>query len=86
MPPSSRLAKGENRKMSQAAHPTPVLDRLWAALDELLDAAEITPAHSELELSIDTAIRQVARAIIPAKEAALLEQLAADRGVGAETT
>ena len=86
MRPSMSLAKGENSTMPQAAHPTPVLDRLWAALDELLDAAEITPAHSELELSIDTAIRQVARAIIPAKEAALLEQLAADREVGAETT
>jgi hypothetical protein len=71
--------------MPEAAHPTPVLERLWAALDELLDAAEITPAHSELELSIDTAIRQVARAIIPAKEAAMLEQLASERGVGAET-
>ena len=72
--------------MPQAAHPTPVLDRIWAALDELLDAAEMTPAHSELELSIDTAIRQVALAIIPAKEAALRDQFAAERGVGAEAS
>ena len=72
--------------MPDTAHATPVLDRLWTAMDILLDAAELTPADSELELSIDTAIRQVARAIIPAKEAAaLLEQLATDRDAAAET-
>jgi hypothetical protein len=70
--------------MPDTAHATPVLDRLWTAMDTLLDAAELTPADSALERSIDAAIRQVARAIIPAKEAALLEQLAADRGAGAE--
>jgi hypothetical protein len=71
--------------MSDAAHATPVLDRLWTALDALLDAAEMTQAGSKLERSIEAATRQVARAIIPAKEAALLEQFASDRGVGAET-
>ena len=71
--------------MPDTANATPVLDRLWTAMDILLDAAELTPADSELELSIDAAIRQVARAIIPAKEAAaLLEQLATDRDAGAE--
>jgi hypothetical protein len=72
--------------MPDTANATPALDRLWTAMDILLDAAELTPADSELELSIDAAIRQVARAIIPAKEAAaLLEQLATDRDAGAET-
>ncbi len=74
----------KDRQMPDTAHATPVLDRLWTAMDTLLDAAELTPADSALERSIDAAIRQVARAIIPAKEAALLEQLAADRGAGAE--
>jgi hypothetical protein len=71
--------------MRDAAHATPVLDRLWTALDALLDAAEMTPADSKLERSIEAATRQVARAIIPAKEAALLEQFATERNVGAET-
>jgi hypothetical protein len=71
--------------MPDPAHATPMLDRLWTALDALLDAAEMTPPDSPLGRRIDSAVRQVARAIIPAKEAALLEQLAADRGVSAET-
>lgn len=70
--------------MPDATHTTPMLDRLWTALDALLDAAELATVESKLEASIEVAIRQVARAIIPAKEAAMLEQVAADRGVGAE--
>jgi hypothetical protein len=62
--------------MSDAFIETAVLERLWAALDALLEAAEDTADGSALELSIDTAIRQVACAIVAAKEAALLEQRA----------
>jgi len=69
--------------MSDGFLETPVLERLWAALDALLEAAEGTAEASALELSIDTAIRQVACAIVAAKEAALVEQRAPDRVVGA---
>ena len=69
--------------MSDAFLDTPVLERLWAALEALLEAAEGTADGSTLELSIDMAIRQVACAIVAAKEAALLEQRAPDRAVGA---
>ena len=69
--------------MPAALLETPVLDRLWAALDALLEAAELTADGGELELSVDTAVREVARAIVAAKEAALLEQRASDGGAGA---
>jgi hypothetical protein len=69
--------------MSDALLETPVLERLWAALDALLEAAEGVADGSALELSVDTAIREVARAIVAAKEAALLEQRGPDRAAGA---
>lgn len=69
--------------MSDVLLETPVLERLWAALDMLLEAAEVTVDGSALELSLDTAIREVARAIVAAKVAALPEQCEADRTVGA---
>jgi hypothetical protein len=62
---------------------TPVLERLWAALDMLLEAAEGVADGSTLELSLDAAIREVARAIVAAKEAALLEQRGPDGAAGA---
>ena len=68
--------------MSDVFLDTPVLERLWAALDMLLEAAEVTADGSDLELSVDTAIREVARAIVAAKEAALLERRGPDREVG----
>ena len=52
--------------MSDMFLDTPVLERLWAALDMLLEAAEVTADGSDLELSVDTAIREVARAIVAA--------------------
>jgi hypothetical protein len=69
--------------MSDVLHETPVLERLWAALDALLEAGEVTDDGSALELSIDTAIREVARAIVAAKVAALPDRREADRAVGA---
>jgi hypothetical protein len=69
--------------MSDVFLETPVLERLWAALDMLLEAAEVTADGSVLELSLDTGIREVARAIVAAKEAARLERRGADRAVGA---
>ena len=69
--------------MSDVFLDTPVLERLWAALDMLLEAAEVTADGSDLELSVDTAIREVARAIVAAKVAALPEQRGPDRVVGA---
>jgi hypothetical protein len=69
--------------MSDVFLETPVLERLWAALDMLLEAAEVAAEGSVLELSLDTGIREVARAIVAAKEAALLERRGADRAVGA---
>jgi len=68
--------------MSDALLETPVLERLWAALDALLEAADGVADGSALELSVDTAIREVARAIVAAKEAALLEQRASDQAAG----
>jgi hypothetical protein len=62
---------------------TPVLERLWAALDMLLEVAEVTVDGSALELSLDTAIREVARAIVAAKVAALPEWSGEGRAVGA---
>ena len=52
-----------------------VLELLWAAMDALMDAAERAPAEGEIERRLEVAIRQCALAIIPAKEAALLEEL-----------
>jgi len=69
--------------MSDAFVDTPLLERLWAALEALLEAAEGTAEGSTLELSIDLAIRQVACAIVAAKEVALLEQRAPAGAVGA---
>jgi hypothetical protein len=69
--------------MSDAILETPVLERLWAALDALLEAADGVADGSALELSVDTAIREVARAIVAAKEAALLEQGAPDHAARA---
>ncbi len=71
--------KAMDRQMSDAFLETPVLERLWAALDALLEAAEETVDGSALELSIDSAIREVARAIVAAKVAALPEQHGPDR-------
>ncbi|HVC84000.1 MAG TPA: hypothetical protein VNC12_02010 [Solirubrobacteraceae bacterium] len=69
--------------MSDAFLETPVLERLWAALDMLLEAAELTADGSVLELSVDTAIREVACAIVAAKAAALPGRREADRATGA---
>lgn len=69
--------------MSDTFLETPVLERLWAALDALLEAGEGTVDGSALELSIDSAIREVARAIVAAKAAALPEQHGAGRIVAA---
>ena len=69
--------------MSEVFLETPVLERLWAALDMLLEAAEGVADGSALELSLDAAIREVARAIVAAKEAALLPQRGPDHAAGA---
>lgn len=69
--------------MSEVFLETPVLERLWAALDMLLEAAEGVADGSALELSLDAAIREVARAIVAAKEAALLQQRGPDHAAGA---
>ncbi len=50
-------------------------------MDALLDAADRVPAGSHLERRVEVAIRQCALALIPAKEAALLERFGADRAV-----
>ena len=80
---SIRTREATDRQMSDVFLETPVLERLWAALDILLEAAEVTADGSDLELSLDTGIREVARAIVAAKEAARLERRGADRAVGA---
>jgi hypothetical protein len=74
--------RATDRQMPDVLLETPVLERLWAALDMLLEAAEDTADGSALELSVDTGIREVARAIVAAKKAAL-ERSAGDRVVGA---
>jgi hypothetical protein len=60
---------------------TTMLDLLWAAMDALMDAADRAPADGEIERRLEVAIRQCALAIIPAKEAALLEEFEAARAV-----
>jgi len=75
--------KATDRQMSDTFLETPVLERLWAALDALLEAGEGTVDGSALELSIDSAIREVARAIVAAKAAALPEQHGPGRIVAA---
>jgi hypothetical protein len=72
---------GNGTTMPDAALTTPVLDLLWTAMDALLDAADRVPAGSHLERRVEVAIRQCALALIPAKEAALLERFGADRAV-----
>jgi hypothetical protein len=67
--------------MPDAALATPVLDLLWTAMDALLDAADHVPAASHLERCVEVAIRQCALAVIPAKEAALLERFEAARAI-----
>jgi hypothetical protein len=58
---------------------TTVLELLWAAMDALMDAAERAPADGEIERRLEVAIRQCALAIIPAKEAALLNDFESSR-------
>jgi hypothetical protein len=65
--------------MPDAVDTTPLLDLLWTAMDALLDAADRVPPGSHLERRLELAIRQCALALIPAKEAALLERFAAAR-------
>jgi hypothetical protein len=65
--------------MPEAVDTTPLLDLLWTAMDALLDATDRVPAGSHLERRLELAIRQCALALIPAKEAALLERFAAAR-------
>jgi hypothetical protein len=65
--------------MSDQPEATTVLELLWAAMDALMDAAERAPADGEIERRLEVAIRQCALAIIPAKEAALLDDFEASR-------
>jgi hypothetical protein len=65
--------------MPDPPHATPIVDKLWIAMDALLDAADMVPAGTPLERSLEAAIRTCGRAIIPAKEAAMLEQMTRHR-------
>jgi hypothetical protein len=44
-----------------------------------MDAADRAPTGSEIDRRLEVAIRQCALAIIPAKEAAILEEFEANR-------
>jgi len=67
--------------MPETSQATTMLDLLWAAMDALMDAAERAPADGEIERRLEVAIRQVALAIIPAKQAAMLAEFEAGRAV-----
>jgi hypothetical protein len=70
-------AKGS--QMPDTTEATTVLELLWAAMDALMDAADRAPTGSEIDRRLEVAIRQCALAIIPAKEAAMLEEFEANR-------
>ena len=67
--------------MPEKTQATTVLDLLWAAMDALMDAADRAVTGSEIDRRLEVAIRQCALAIIPAKEAAMLEEFEANRAV-----
>ncbi|HEY7968137.1 MAG TPA: hypothetical protein VID68_14035 [Solirubrobacteraceae bacterium] len=67
--------------MPETTDATTVLDLLWAAMDALMDAADRAPTGGEIDRRLEVAIRQCALAIIPAKEAAMLEEFEANRAV-----
>ena len=65
--------------MPERSEATTMLNLLWKAMDALMDAADNAPDDGEIERRLEVAIRQCALAIIPAKEAAALEELGAAR-------